>query len=82
MPATVTADAVEKTILEALPQFGVDEEDVSRDSTFEDLDIDSLDLTELSQIIEDEYGVTIKGDDARKIKTVGDAVDLVVSKAG
>jgi acyl carrier protein len=82
MPATVTADAVEKTILEALPQFGVDEEDVSRDSTFEDLDIDSLDLTELSQIIEDEYGVTIKGEDARKIKTVGDAVDLVVSKAG
>jgi len=37
MPATVTADAVEKTILEALPQFGVDEADISRDSTFEDL---------------------------------------------
>ena len=82
MPATVTADAVEKTILDALPQFGVDETDISRDSTFEDLDIDSLDLTELSQIIEDEYGVTIKGDDARKIKTVGDAIDVVVSKAG
>ena len=82
MPATVTSDAVEKTILEALPQFGVDEADISRDSTFEDLDIDSLDLTELSQIIEEEYGVTIKGEDARKIKTVGDAVDLVVSKAG
>jgi len=82
MPATVTADAVEKTILEALPQFGVDEADISRDSTFEDLDIDSLDLTELSQIIEDEYGVTIKGEDARKIKTVGDAIDMVVSKAG
>jgi acyl carrier protein len=82
MPATVTADAVEKTILEALPQFGVEEEDVSRDSTFEDLDIDSLDLTELSQIIEEEYGVTIKGEDARKIKTVGDAIDMVVNKAG
>jgi acyl carrier protein len=82
MPATVTADAVEKTILEALPQFGVDEEDVSRDSTFEDLDIDSLDLTELSQIIEDEYGVTIKGEDARQIKTVGDVIDMVVSKSG
>jgi len=82
MPATVTADAVEKTILEALPQFGVEEEDVSRDSTFEDLDIDSLDLTELSQIIEEEYGVTIKGEDARKIKTVGDAFDMGGSKAG
>jgi acyl carrier protein len=82
MPATVTPDAVEKTIIEALPQFGVDDADVSRDSTFEDLDIDSLDLTELSQIIEEEYGVTIKGEDARQIKTVGDAIDMVVSKAG
>lgn len=82
MPATVTADAVEKTIMDALPQFGVEESEISRDSTFEELDIDSLDLTELSQIIEEEYGVTIKGDDARQIKTVGDAIDLVVGKAG
>jgi acyl carrier protein len=82
MPATVTPEAVEKTITDALPQFGVEESEVSRDSTFEDLDIDSLDLTELSQIIEEEYGVTIKGDDARNIKTVGDVVDLVVSRAG
>jgi acyl carrier protein len=82
MPATVTPEAVEKTITDALPQFGVEESDISRDSTFEDLDIDSLDLTELSQIIEEEYGVTIKGEDARQIKTVGDAIDLVVSKAG
>jgi acyl carrier protein len=82
MPATITAEAVEKTIMDALPQFGVEESEISRDSTFEELDIDSLDLTELSQIIEEEYGVTIKGEDARKIKTVGDAIDLVVNKAG
>jgi acyl carrier protein len=82
MPATITPDAVEKTIMDALPEFGVDESEISRDSTFEELDVDSLDLTELSQIIEEEYGVTIKGEDARKIKTVGDAVDMVVSKAG
>jgi acyl carrier protein len=79
---TVTADAVEKTIIEALPQFGVDPSDISRDATFEQLEVDSLDLTELSQIIEDEYGVQLKGEDVKKIETVGDAVDLVVSKAG
>ncbi len=82
MPATITPEAVEKTIIDALPQFGVDATDISRDSTFEELDIDSLDLTEISQIIEEEYGVTIKGEDARNIKSVGDAVDMVVSKAG
>jgi acyl carrier protein len=82
MPATVTPEAVEKTITDALPQFGVDESQISRDATFEDLDIDSLDLTELAQILEEEYGVQIKGEDAKQIKTVGDAVDMVVNKAG
>ena len=82
MPSTVTPEAVEKTVFEALPQFGVEESDISRDATFEDLDVDSLDLAELSQIIEDEFGVQLKGDDVGQIKTVGDAIDLVVSRAG
>ena len=82
MPTTITPEAVEKTIVDALPEFGVEASDVSRDSTFEDLDVDSLDLTEISQIIEEQYGVTIKGEDARNIKTVGDAVDLVVKRGG
>ena len=82
MATTVTPDAVEKTVYGALPQFGVDESQITRDATFEELDVDSLDLAELSQIIEDEYGVKLKGEDVGKIKTVGDAVDLVVSRAG
>ena len=82
MATTTTPEAVEKTVYGALPQFGVEESDISRDATFEDLDVDSLDLAELSQIIEDEYGVQLKGDDVAKIKTVGDAVDLVVNRAG
>jgi acyl carrier protein len=82
MAATVTPEAVEKTVTEALPQFGVDESQITRDATFEELDVDSLDLAELSQIIEDEYGIALKGDDVGKIKTVGDAIDLVVSRAG
>jgi acyl carrier protein len=82
MSTTITPEAVEQTVYEALPQFGVDESQISRDATFEALDVDSLDLAELSQIIEDEYGVQLKGDDVAKIKTVGDAVDLVVNRAG
>ena len=82
MPSTITPEAVEKTVYEALPQFGVDESEITRDATFEALDVDSLDLAELSQIIEDEYGVQLKGDDVGKIKTVGDAIDMVVNRAG
>jgi acyl carrier protein len=73
MATAITEENVQKTVYEALPQFGVDESQIARDATFEDLDVDSLDLAELSQIIEDEYGVALKGDDVGKIKTVGDS---------
>ncbi len=82
MPDTVTPEAVETTVRDALVQFGPEADDIKLESTFEELDVDSLDLAELSQIIEDEFGVQLKGDDVGKIKTVGDAVDLVVSRAG
>ena len=82
MPATVTPEAVETTVRDALVQFGPEPEEITTDATFEQLDVDSLDLAELSQIIEDEYGVKLKGEDVGKIKTVGDAVELVVSRAG
>jgi acyl carrier protein len=82
MPATITTETVEKTIADALSQFGVDPSEVSLESTFEELDVDSLDLAEVSQILEDEFGVPLKGSDVGKIKTVGDAVDLVVTRAG
>ena len=81
MATTVTPDQVEKVVHDTLPQFGVEESQITRDATFEELDVDSLDLAELSQIIEDEFGVQLKGDDVAQIKTVGDAVDLVVSRA-
>ena len=81
MATAITEENVQKTVYEALPQFGVEETEISRGATFEQLDVDSLDLAELSQIIEDEHGVQLKGDDVGKIKTVGDAIDLVVSRA-
>ena len=78
---SASPETVEKVVREALPQFGVEPDDITREATFEDLDVDSLDLAELSQIIEDEFGVQLKGDDVGRIKTVGDAIDLVVHRA-
>ncbi len=54
---------------------------ITRETTFEELDIDSLDLVELAQIVEDEYGMVLKGEDMKELKTVGDAIDLIVSRA-
>ncbi len=79
---TVTREAALKVITDALVDVGAERDAITAEATFEELDVDSLDLAELSQIIEDEYGVQLKGDDVGKIKTVGDAIDLVVSRAG
>ncbi len=80
MPA-VSTEQVQARVKEALASFGPDPAQITRDSTFEDLDIDSLDLVELAQIVEDEYGVVLKGEDMKELKTVGDAIDLIVSRA-
>ncbi len=81
MATAATPEAVETRIVEALASFGPDADQVTRTATFEELDIDSLDLVELAQIVEDEWGVELKGDDMKGLKTVGDAIDLVVARA-
>jgi len=45
----------------------------------EDLEADSLDLVELVVELEDTYGIRIGEDEAERIKTVGQAVDFVLS---
>jgi acyl carrier protein len=77
----VSSENVEKTIYDGLVELGTERDDLSREATLESLDIDSLDLVELAQIVEDEYGVELKGDDVKDVKTVGEVIDLVVSKA-
>jgi acyl carrier protein len=79
--STVTTEQVEARVIDALASFGPDKSQISRSSTFEELDIDSLDLVELAQIVEDEYGVVLKGEDMKGLQTVGDAIDLISSRA-
>ena len=45
-------------------------EEITEDTAFADLGIDSLDITEVVMKVEDEYGITIDMD--QDIKTVGD----------
>jgi acyl carrier protein len=80
MSTTVTKEQIEERVREALIEFGAEPDQINRDAEFEKLDVDSLDLVELAQISEDEWGVQIKGEDMEGIKTVGQAVDLVAER--
>lgn len=61
-------------------KFGIAADEVTAESSFEELDLDSLDLVEFSMAAEDDLGVKITDDEAAELKTVGDAVSLLESK--
>jgi acyl carrier protein len=81
MATAVSTEQVEKTIYDSLVEFGTERALLNREATLESLDIDSLDLVELAQIVEEEFGVELRGDDVKDVKSVGEVIDLVVAKA-
>ena len=81
MTTAVSDKQVEETLAEAMVEAGADRDQISRGATFEELDVDSLDLVELAQVVEDEFGVELKGEDMKELRTVGDAIEMVVARA-
>lgn len=81
MSTEPTSENIEQVITDGLVEIGAERDEVSADATFEALDVDSLDLVEMAQIIDDEFGVTLNGNDVKDIKTVGELVALVLDRA-
>jgi len=82
MATTATPQSIEEKVVESLVTFGADADEINRDATLEQIDIDSLDLVELTQVVEETYDIDLEGADFKNIKTVGDVIDLVVAKVG
>jgi acyl carrier protein len=74
--------SVEKEVIDiVVEQLGVDPADVSLNKSFiEDLNADSLDLTELIMTFEERFGFEISEEEAEKLKTVGDVVAYIEKK--
>jgi len=79
----MTREEVFEKVKEILvDKLSVDEDKVTIDARFqEDLETDSLDLVELVMTMEEDFGIKISDEEATAIKTVGDAVDFVMSRA-
>lgn len=71
--------SIEKEVVDIIvEQLGVDPTDVTLEKSFvEDLNADSLDLTELIMTFEERFGFEISEEDAEKLKKVGDVVDYI-----
>lgn len=61
-------------------QLGVDAADITLETSFDDLNADSLDVVELIMSLEEEFDLEIPDEDAETIKTVGDAVEYIKGK--
>lgn len=73
-------DVFEKIKNIIVDQLSVDEEEVTMETSFEDLNADSLDVVELIMALEEEFGLEISDEDAEKLTTVGAAVNYVKEK--
>lgn len=75
---TTTRDEVIEIVVD---QLGIDADDVTPDKSFvEDLNADSLDLTELIMTFEERFGHEISEEEAEKLKTVGDVINYIENK--
>ena len=62
-------------------QFGIEQDEITMDTSFEDLGADSLDVVELTMALEEEFGIgEMEEEDLSCISTVSDLVRYVSDK--
>lgn len=57
--------------------LGINEDEITEETTFDDLDADSLDRLQLVTAFEDEFDIEIPEDRLLSISSVGDALDAI-----
>lgn len=74
--------ATEQEVIDIIvEQLGVDKSEVTPEKSFvEDLNADSLDLTELIMTFEERFACEISEQEAEKLKTVGDVIKFVKTR--
>ena len=69
----------EKLVSYAAKQLELNPDEITRESTFEALGIDSLDIVEMIMDLETELGVELEMED-QKITTFGELADFIEAK--
>jgi acyl carrier protein len=71
--------SVKERVIEVIAdQLEVSQDRLTRETSIgDDLGADSLDLVELLMEFEEEFGINVRDNAAKKIKTVGQAIDEI-----
>ena len=70
-------DTTQKVVHIIATKLSIPEENIALTSTFKDLGLDSLDIVEIIMSFEETFGIQIKDEEAEKIASVQQAVDLI-----
>ncbi|NGO74109.1 acyl carrier protein [Streptomyces sp. YC504] len=61
-------------------RLGIEPSKVQSDATFEQLDLDSLAVVELTEMLQDEFQVTLSDDDITHTNSLSDVIALLHSR--
>jgi acyl carrier protein len=79
MTVAVNRDQVLELVTQVLvDEIGVEPELIREDATLVSMDVDSLDLVEVAQVVEEKWGFRIRAENTKGVDTLGDAVDMIV----
>jgi acyl carrier protein len=72
---------IERDIVEYLgAHYGVEPDEITDESTLEDLGVDSLGVLGIADIVETKYGVSLDDERIAGVRTLSDFKDLIVLK--
>lgn len=73
-----TTKSIEQTVKDIVIRIvHCNEDDLTPQTTWKDLDADSLDLVQMLVALEDTFGVEISDEDAETLTNFGDMVDYI-----
>lgn len=75
---TDTFDRIRKVVADQLSL--TDRDKITRESTYADLGVDSLDAVEISMATEEEFGIDLQDDELQDVSTIDDLIRLVDGK--
>lgn len=70
-------DIFEKVKAIVVDQLGVDDEEITAETTFQSLNADSLDIVELVMALEEEFDIDIADEEVENIQSVGDIINYI-----
>ena len=68
---------LEKVTTFIATQFNIDEDDISEDTSFEEIGADEVDIAELVLVVEGEFEIELSDDEVNSLATVSDLTDII-----